>query len=232
VAVKRLRGELAGDPKERARILAEARAVAALEHPNIVRIHSVREEKGEPVLVFEFAEGRTLHDVVAADGPLPPARALELSRQLCAGLGHAHAKGLVHRDLKPDNVMVPDAGPVKLMDFGLARPPREAGSATTVWGSPPYMSPEAEDGAAAAAGDLYGLAGTLYFALTGKPPFSGTPGAMSRAKGAGDFRAPSAVRRGLPPALDAFMARALSPDPAKRFPDAAAFHAALAQALA
>ncbi len=128
--------------------------------------------------------------------------------------------------------MVPERGPAKLMDFGLARAPRAATSSTTVWGSPPYMSPEAEDGAATAAGDLYGFGAALYFALTGKPPFSGTPGAMSRAKGNGEFKAPSAVRPSLPRALDAFMTRALSPDPAKRFPDARSLHAALAKALA
>ncbi|TPW21268.1 MAG: pknB, partial [Elusimicrobia bacterium] len=232
VALKKLRGEIVNDPRERERFLAEARTVASLEHPNIVRIHAVREDHGEPCLVFEFAEGRTLRDWVAESGPLTPGRAVALAADLAAGLAHAHERGFIHRDLKPENVMVPERGPAKLMDFGLARAPRAATSSTTVWGSPPYMSPEAEDGAATAAGDLYGFGAALYFALTGKPPFSGTPGAMSRAKGNGEFKAPSAVRPSLPRALDAFMTRALSPDPAKRFPDARSLHAALAKALA
>lgn len=232
VALKRLRGEIAGDPKERARFIAEARTVAALEHPNIVRIHAVREDRGEPCLVFEFAEGRTLRDWVADKGPFSPGAAVALAADLVAGLSHAHERGFVHRDLKPENVMVPERGPAKLMDFGLARPPRAASSSTTVWGSPPYMSPEAEDGTATASGDLYALAAALYFALTAKPPFSGTPGAMSRAKGKGEFKAPSAIRPSLPKALDAFMTRALSPDPGARFPDAKSFHAALSKALA
>lgn len=231
VALKRLRGEIRDDPKERARFLSEARTVAALEHPNIVRIFAVLEEKGEPCLVFEFAEGRTLKDLCAEDGPLKPARVLDLAAQVSAGLDHAHAQGFIHRDLKPENVMVDDKDRVKIMDFGLARPPRAGNSSTTVWGSPPYMAPEAEDGSATAAGDLYALGATVYLALTGKPPFSGTPGAISRAKGAGAFPPPSSVRKTLPASLDAFMARALHPEPAKRFQSAKALHASLAKAL-
>ncbi|MBI3297080.1 MAG: protein kinase [Elusimicrobia bacterium] len=231
VALKRLRGEIRDDAKERARFLGEARAVAALEHPNIVRIYSVLEEGGELCLVFEYAEGLTLRDAVAKEGALAPERALALAGELCAGLGHAHAEGLIHRDLKPENVMVGPKG-AKLMDFGLARPPRDAASSTTVWGSPPFMAPEAEDGEANTAGDLYSLGATLYYALVGKPPFHGTPGALARAKGKGDFVQPSKARKGLPAKLDGFMARALNPDPAERFSDAREFHAALAKALA
>ncbi|MBI5597024.1 MAG: protein kinase [Elusimicrobia bacterium] len=232
VALKRLRGEIRDDPKERERFLAEARTVAALEHPNIVRIHAVLEEGGEPCLVFEFAEGRTLKDAAAEDGPLKPARVLELTAQLAAGLDTAHAHGFIHRDLKPENVMLDGKDRVKIMDFGLARPPRSDGSATTVWGSPPYMAPEAEDGRATAAGDLYSLGATVYLALTGKPPFSGTPGSVSRSKAAAAFTPPSQANKKLPSALDAFMARALHPDPGKRFPSAKALHSALSKALA
>ena len=232
VALKRLRGEIRDDAKERSRFLAEARTVAALEHPNIVRIFAVLEEKGEPCLVFEFAEGRTLKDLAAEDGPLKPARVLDLTSQIAAGLDHAHAQGFIHRDLKPENVMVDSKDRVKIMDFGLARPPREAGSSTTVWGSPPYMAPEAEDGSATAAGDLYALGATVYLALTGKPPFSGTPGAISRNKSAGTFPPPSTARKGLPPSLDAFMAQALHPNPSRRFQSAKSLHAALSKALA
>lgn len=232
VALKRLRGEIRDDAKERSRFLAEARTVAALEHPSIVRIHSILEEAGELCLVFEFAEGETLRDSVAKDGPLKPGRALALAANLCAGLAHAHAGGFVHRDLKPENVMLDAKGGAKIMDFGLARPPRAASSSTTVWGSPPYCAPEAEDGAATPAGDIYGLGATLYFALVGKPPFSGPAGTIARAKGNGEFLAPSQARKGLPTALDDFMKRSLNPDPAKRFLDAKSFHAALAKALA
>jgi serine/threonine-protein kinase len=231
VALKRLRGEIRSDPKERERFLAEARTVAALRHPNIVQIFAILEDGGELCLVFEFAEGHTLKDVVAERGPLGPARTLALASDLCAAVGYAHSAGVVHRDLKPENVMLDDQGGAKVMDFGLARAPRAASSTTTVWGSPPYMAPEAEDGEASASSDLYGLGATVYFALVGKPPYSGTPKALSLAKARGGFAAPSKARPGLPAALDAFMAKALNPDPAKRFATAPSFHAALAKAL-
>lgn len=230
VAVKKLRGEIRDDPRERERFVREARTVAALSHPNIVQIHSVFEEGRDLYLVFEHVEGLTLRDALSRKGPLKLAEAARLLRGVCRALEYAHGRGVIHRDLKPSNIMLTAAGEVKVMDFGLARAATDAvgaNAATVIWGTPAYMSPEAEAGAAGPEGDLYALGVSLYELTTGHAPFSGTPAAMSRAKAEGRFIPPSRRLRGLPEDLDVVVARALAPEVSDRFRSVAEFAAAL-----
>ncbi|HEY0448655.1 bifunctional serine/threonine-protein kinase/glutamate ABC transporter substrate-binding protein, partial [Actinophytocola sp.] len=155
------------------RTLREARAAARLSHPGIVTVHDVVVDAGKPWIVMELVGGRSLADVVGRDGPLPADRVAELARRLLAALGTAHERGILHRDVKPANVLL-DGDRVVLTDFGIASV--EGGTAITATnqliGSPQYLSPERVNGhAAAAPSDLWALGVTLYYALTGTSPF-------------------------------------------------------------
>ena len=174
VALKVLR---APDPAAAARLLAEARAAARLDHPGIVPIFEVREDAGRPVLVMALVTGESLAVRLAA-GPVPPREAARLVREAALAVQHAHEQGVVHRDLKPANILVGPDGQPRLTDFGLAK---RSGEETLtadgqVLGTPAYMPPEFAAGSAAHAGpaaDVYGLGGVLYALLTGQPPFTG-----------------------------------------------------------
>ncbi|QEL16373.1 WD40 repeat domain-containing serine/threonine protein kinase [Limnoglobus roseus] len=177
VAVKRIRPEAADDPTALRRFRAEIQAAAHLSHPNVVVVHDAQEASGELFLVMELCEGVTLHDLVKQRGPLPPAEACEYARQACLGLQHAFERGLVHRDLKPRN-LIRCGKTLKILDFGLARLRQgpAAGSSTTegtIVGTADYMAPEQADGRADVRSDLYSLGCTLYFLLAGRPPFPG-----------------------------------------------------------
>jgi len=229
VAIKKMRGEIRDDPKLRGRFLDEARLTAALRHPNIVQIHSILDEGRELYLVFEYVEGRTLKELLGAEKRLSWPRSLEVTRGACAALEYAHAKGVVHRDLKPENLMLDKEGRLKVMDFGLARyaPEPTQTVATTIWGPPAYIAPEAEEGDIRPQSDLYSLAVCLDEFGVGKPPFSGGPGNMFVAKTKGDFIPPTRARPELPDGFDAFTKRALAPRPDARFPSAQSFREAL-----
>ncbi|HEX5273124.1 MAG TPA: serine/threonine-protein kinase, partial [Gemmataceae bacterium] len=184
-AVKFIRPELAGHPATAARFAREVQAVTGLTHLNTVRVYDYgRAEDGSFYYVMEYLDGPTLEGLVSQAGPLPPARVVYLLRQLCGALTEAHAAGLVHRDLKPGNVIVAALGGqrdvAKLLDFGLVQDLSAAddGRLTrtgTVLGTPAYMSPEQASGESAvdARGDLYGLGAVAFFALAGRPPFQG-----------------------------------------------------------
>ncbi|MCR4296532.1 MAG: serine/threonine protein kinase, partial [Elusimicrobia bacterium] len=172
-------GDLAGANRAalREQILAEARSAAKLEDPRIVAIHEVGEERGIPYIVMQWVDGESLEARVKRLGRLPPGEALEIIRETAAALGAAHKAGLVHRDIKPGNILVDARGAVKLADFGIARP---AGAAAvpgeTVSGSFHFMAPEQAFGAPPdPRSDLYALGATWYYALTGQPPFPGSP---------------------------------------------------------
>jgi eukaryotic-like serine/threonine-protein kinase len=174
VAVKILDEQLAADESFRARFSREARVAAGLSHPNVVTVFDVGEADGRPFIVMEYIEGRTLDDRLREEGPLAPDEVARLGRQVCAGLEHAHEHGLVHRDLKPGNLIERVDGTVKIADFGIARAAEETEltEAGTIIGTAAYLAPEqAEGGAVTAQTDLFALGLVLYELLTCRRPW-------------------------------------------------------------
>lgn len=224
VAVKRMREEIRWDPRERARFIAEAKLVAKLKHPHIVEIHTIVEQDGEVYLIFEFIAGRTLQDVIAREKKIPFEKARDLFRGVASALDYAQGRGVIHRDLKPANLMVDSEGRARVMDFGIARLTEEAISRRSKTGSsvgtPLYMAPEQEQGVARKESDEYSMALCLYEVLTGRPPFAGTGAGLLMNKLKGSHEPPSKLDPRLPPGLDAVIAKALDPDPDKRYPAA------------
>ncbi|MFA6317985.1 MAG: protein kinase, partial [Elusimicrobiota bacterium] len=220
VAIKKMRDEIRLDRRERERFLQEARTVASLKHPNIVEIYSIVEDGGEVYLVFEFAEGQTLSAVLEESGTLPLATAVRVLKDAVAAVDCAHRHRIVHRDIKPSNIMVTESGSAKVMDFGVARQAKEAATkvmTNTVVGTPPYMAPEAEQGAAGPQSDVYGLGVVFYEMLSGELPFAGRGAGMLLNKLNGKFTPISQAVSGLPPGMDEVIGKVLSPDPAKRY---------------
>lgn len=177
VAIKILHNDLSSDPEEMARFEREAVAAARLDHENIVRIHDVDEEHGRPFIVNEYVEGEDLEEVIRKKSPLPVLRALNIVRVVAKALEHSHAAGVVHRDIKPGNILIAKDGRIKITDFGLAR---EVGHREvplpdgTVLGTPFFASPEQISGLPAdGRTDIYSLGVTLYTMLTGRRPFGG-----------------------------------------------------------
>ena len=222
VAVKFLRSEV-DDPNARARIESEARSAAALSHPNIVNVFDAGDHEGRPYVVMELADSRSLADVIRDEGPLPPDRAADISRQVLSALAAAHAEGIVHRDVKPANILVSEGGAVKLADFGIAKSFADAAAGMTavglVMGTPTYLSPEQASGRAATPrSDLYAMGVVLYEALTGSPPFAGdTPMAVVTAHAQAPVPDIRAAAPGVPAWLAKVVERALAKDPADRF---------------
>lgn len=231
VAAKKLRGEIRSDAKERARFLKEAKTVAALIHPNIVQIHSILEHGEDIYLIFEYVEGQTLREILSQRKQLPWKEARGLFEGICRALEYAHERNVVHRDLKPSNIMIDTFGTPKVMDFGVARCVKDAltrsAVTNTVWGTPSYMAPEAEEGEIHVEGDVYALGVCLYELLTGRPPFSGSPNAIYRAKAEARFTPLSEAAPGAPRGLDDVLAKALDPNPHRRHHSAGRFWAAL-----
>jgi hypothetical protein len=235
VAVKLLHANLRRDRIVAGRFAREAEIVCRIEHPHVIRIHDVVATEELMFLVMELHPGGDLADRLARRGPLAPADVRRLAVQLCGALEAAHRAGVVHRDIKPQNVLVgsdPDALDVRLCDFGLARVADSAGLTTrsTVLGTPEYMAPEViVDGYADPRSDIYGLGALLFEAATGRLPFrADTPFQLMRRHV--DEAPPRArdVAPGLPPAIDAAIARALSKEPLDRFATAAELAAAIA----
>ncbi len=177
VAIKILHTDLSSDPEEMARFEREAVAAARLDHENIVRIYDVDEQNGHPFIVMEYVDGEDLEEVIRKRSPIPVLRALNVTRIVARALEHSHAAGVVHRDIKPGNILIGRDGRIKITDFGLAREvghrevPLEDG---TVLGTPFFASPEQIQGLPAdGRSDIYSLGVTLYAMLTGRRPFSG-----------------------------------------------------------
>ncbi|MCG7594455.1 serine/threonine-protein kinase [Mycobacterium sp. PSTR-4-N] len=231
VAVKVLHPHMADDPELRRRFEVEAKAAAALEHPNVVAVHDFGEHDGAPFIVMERLPGRTLHDMMGA-GPMAPHQVRAILDDVLAGLNVAHAAGVLHRDVKPGNVLVSSSGDrMKVADFGIAKTGGGAETKTgQIIGTLCYMSPERVTGApASVADDLYAVAVIGYEALVGHRAFPhDNPVALARA--IIDTPPPplSQMRTDIDPALAAVITRGMARDPAHRFGGADHMRAALA----
>lgn len=233
VAVKIVPEHLAADPVVRKRLLREARAAASFSHPHAVRVFDVGEADGAPFIVMEPVEGVTLARVLAERGALPVAEAVTIADGVLQALGAAHRIGLVHRDVKPANILLPDDGPVKLADFGIAKgvqqPATELTATGQVLGTPRYLAPEQAAGRTPVpASDVYALGVVLYELLAGRPPFEGDdPLAVAIAHQRQDPPPLGHLRPEVPDALAAVVHRALGKQPAERFANASEMRAAL-----
>lgn len=241
-ALKVIRPERAGDPKNLRRFEREVQVTATLTHPNTVQIFDYgHAEDGTFYYVMEYLPGLTLEEVVKCDGPLPPARAVHFLRQLCGALKEAHDRGLIHRDIKPGNVMVCERGGIpdvaKLLDFGLVLPLLSESDGEkltqdgTVTGTPAYLSPEQADGGdkVDTRSDIYSLGALAYFLLAGQPPFAGRSGVKMLAAHLYEKPEPVSARRpDVPADLEAVVLRCLAKEPECRFPDVESLDQALA----
>lgn len=240
VAVKVMDPRLAADPVFRARFEREARSAARIDHPAVVDVHDQGKGvlgDGEPVvfLVMELVEGGTLRDVLRAAGPLPVPAAVAVLVPVLDGLAQAHRRGLVHRDVKPENVLISRTGQVKVADFGLVTAAAQAGvsHAGMILGTVAYLSPEqVATGAADARSDVYAAGVLAYELLTGSPPFTGDTAISVAYRHVHDeVPPPSAAVPGIPPELDDLVVRATRRDPTARPADAGAFLAALCRVV-
>jgi eukaryotic-like serine/threonine-protein kinase len=221
VAIKVLAENLAGDEAFRRRFLREARLAARLSHPNVVSVYDAGEQAdGRPYIVMEYVDGETLADVLSERGPLPADEAAILVAQACRGLAHAHAAGLVHRDMKPQNLLLRRDGTLKVADFGIARAAEGTAltQAGTVLGTAAYLSPEQALGQKATpAADVYSLGAVLYELLTGRPPYELDSLADLAAKQAeGAITPVSELAAGIPLRVEDAVMRSLARNPAYR----------------
>ena len=226
VAVKILAPHLAQDDKAVSRFRREARSAAGLAHPSIVSVYDSGSENGWHYLVMEHVEGRTLGQILREEGPLHPRRAAEIAADLARALADAHRAGIVHRDVKPGNVMITSEGQVKVVDFGIAAAvsSETATETATVLGTVSYLAPEQVQGRPPdPRSDLYALGVVLFEMLTGRTPFTAeTPLAVAYKHVEEPPVAPSSVNPDVPPALDAVVLRAMAKDPEDRYPSAEA----------
>ena len=227
VAVKVLRADLARDPSFQSRFRREAQAAASLSHPAVVAVFDTGEDGGVPYIVMELVEGRTLRDILQTEGKLPPERAVEVVAYVCEALEYSHQAGIVHRDIKPGNVMVTTTGEVKVMDFGIARAVTASQSTMTqtaaVMGTAQYLSPEQARGEHVdARSDIYSTGCLLYELLCGRPPFLGdSPVAVAYQHVREDAAPPSRHAATIGPDLDAIVLMAIAKNPAHRYQTAA-----------
>ncbi|MDT5067690.1 MAG: eukaryotic-like serine/threonine-protein kinase [Mycobacterium sp.] len=231
VAVKVLRADLARDPSFYLRFRREAQNAAALNHSSIVAVYDTGEaETSEgplPYIVMEYVDGVTLRDIVRNDGPMEQQQAVEVIADACEALNFSHQHGIIHRDVKPANIMISKTGAVKVMDFGIARALADSGNRLTrtsaVIGTAQYLSPEQASGEAVdARSDVYSLGCVLYEMLTGEPPFVGdSPVAVAYQHVRKDPARPSKRNDAISPELDAVVLKALAKNPENRYQSAA-----------
>lgn len=239
-ALKVIAADLAADERFVERFRREARLAASIDHPNVVPVYDAGEEGGAPFIAMRLIPGEDLAALVRREGPLELGRAGRIVRQLAAGLDAAHARGLVHRDVKPHNVLIergPDGERAYITDFGIGRfsdAPTELTSTGEFLGSPDYVAPEQIEGASSDhRADVYSLAAVAYCLLAGAEPFAGrSEAAKLVAHCKAERPRPSRERAQLPMAVDRVIARGMAIDPASRFGTAGEFARALEQALA
>ena len=230
VAVKVLHHHFAEDHEFVERFRREASSAAALSHPNIVGIFDRGEWDGTYYIAMEYVAGRSLKAIVREQGPLEPALAIDIVIQILRAARSAHRRGVIHRDLKPHNVILDEEGRARVTDFGIARAGASDMTLTgSIMGTAQYLSPEQAQGfAVSAASDLYSVGVILYELLTGAVPFEGeTAVAIAFKQVSAEPRAPSELNPSLPHSLDAVVLRALAKDPAQRYADADELIAAL-----
>ena len=232
VAIKILNDRHAGDEQFVERFRREAKNAAGLSHPNIVSIYDRGEAEGTYYIAMEYLDGRSLKELIVARGPAPIPLAIDYARQILAALRFAHRNGVVHRDIKPHNIMVGDEGRLKVTDFGIARAGTsqmtEVGS---IIGTAQYLSPEQAKGAPVdQTSDLYSLGIVLYELLTGTVPFNGdTPVEIAMKHLSTVPPEPSALRPEVPEDLDSIVVRALGKTPEERYGSAEEMDADLAR---
>jgi serine/threonine-protein kinase len=234
VAVKVLAEPYASDPQFVERFRREASAAAGLNHPNIVAVYDRGEADGSYYIVMEYLSGPDLKQVIRRLAPLPPLQAIDYAQQILAALGAAHRRDVVHRDVKPQNVLVAEDGHLKVTDFGIARAGAQTDmtEAGAVIGTAQYLSPEQARGdEVTAASDCYAVGIVLYEMLTGKVPFDGDRPVAVAMKQISDEPVPlAAVEPSVPPELDAVVMRALAKRPSERYRTADEFRRALSEA--
>ncbi|MGI9033509.1 MAG: protein kinase domain-containing protein, partial [Acidimicrobiales bacterium] len=237
VAVKVLHAHLAADKSFLARFRREAIAAARLAHPNVVATYDTGVDDGVAWIVMELVDGRTLRQLMSEQGPLPPGRAVHIATQVADALDYAHRAGVIHRDVKPANILLTADNRVKVADFGIAKAAIEAaedsgGDLTqsgAIVGTARYLSPEQVSGERIdGRSDVYALGVVLYEMLCGRPPFSGdTDLAVALQHTTAVPLSPRQVRAGIPRSLEAVVLRALAKQPTSRYPTAAELHTAL-----
>ncbi len=242
VAVKTLRVDLARDPSFQVRFRREAQSAASLNHPSIVAVYDTGEDEvgaaKVPYIVMEYVEGRTLRDVLNSERRLSPDRALEITAEICRALDYSHRNGIVHRDIKPGNVMLTPSGDVKVMDFGIARAVTSSQATMTqtaaVIGTAQYLSPEQARGEHVdARSDIYSTGCLLYELLTGSPPFTGdSPVSVAYQHVREDPVPPAQLNPDIPPEVDSIVLKAMAKNPANRYQDAGEMRADIERARA
>ena len=242
VAVKVLRGELARDPVFIERFRREAQAAAGLNHPNIVAVYDTGEDEvGDvhiPYIVMEYVDGVTLRQMLTSGPRIMPERGLEITAGILAALDYAHRHGIIHRDIKPGNVMINAHGDAKVMDFGIARAVSDQQTAFTatsaVMGTAQYLSPEQARGEVVdARSDIYSAGCVLYELLTGRPPFTGeTPVSIAYQHVNEQPKSPSTLDPSIPNTLDAIVMHALSKHPSQRYQTAGEMRSDVERAIA
>ena len=246
VAIKILRQDLARDPIFQTRFRREAQAAANLNHPAIVAVYDTGEETVKssdgtqiqvPYIVMEYVEGHTVRELLTDGNPVPINEALEIVSGVLDALEYAHHQNLVHRDIKPGNVMITTTGKIKVMDFGIARALSDSQATMTqtdaVVGTAQYLSPEQARGEQVdARSDLYSTGCLLYELLTGVPPFKGDSAVAVAFQHVSQLpRVPSSIAPDIPEALDRVVMKALAKDRDERYPDAAHMRADLRNAV-
>jgi serine/threonine protein kinase len=199
-------------------LLREPRLLASVSHPNIVSITTAEKQDGVFFIVMEYVPGETLENMIAVRGALDLTRTLDFTCQICNAVDHAHRQGVIHRDLRPANVLVGENDMLKVADFGTSRFLEIAAHGTTVIGSPPYMAPEQFHGKAVFASDLYSLGVTMYQMLTGQLPYdTPAPAVLDKLMSGELVTAPKVRNPAIPKAISDIVMKAMAPDPTARY---------------